>query len=269
MGRFQPFNGWQTGTALWALTVVTAASGPAWAAPLSTPPPTDPATLQARATVLAAAIRQQGLELDRLAERVDEARLHASQVAADLAVTEAKVAATNTELRKTLGLIRMQALDTYVGVDARQVPMLEGAGGANALVLRQAYADAVSATQGNALRRLHSLRQQLADAESHLADDQSVAQAALAQVTADQQAAARQAAAEHVTLSQVQGQLADLVRTEQARLAAAEAARVQAGLGLAPVALPAPGPVASRAPPPVTVAPTAPSPARPPQDRRL
>jgi cell wall-associated NlpC family hydrolase len=207
------------------------ASGPAWAAP-APPSPTDQAALQGQATALAVAIRQQGVELDRLAEQVDQARLHSSQVAADIDATQANVVTTNGQVDATLRLVRIQAIEAYVGVDRRTVPVLSGIEGANALARRQAYADTVDATQTEALRRLRRLRQQLAAAQDHLTVERQLAQAALDQVTADQQAAARQVAAQQATLSQVQGELTAMVQAEQARLAADEAAKVQARLGL-------------------------------------
>jgi cell wall-associated NlpC family hydrolase len=262
---------------------------PVLAAPVSASP-TDQAGLRQQALTLASAIRQQGLQLDVLAERVDQARLHATQVAADAAATTARVTSTNGQIGTTLRLVRTQAMNAYVGLDRRSVPILKGMEGANALARRQAYADTVAATKTDALRHLRLLRQQLAAEEARLASDQQAAQAALDEVTASREAAARQAASQQVTLSQVQGQLAVLVQAEQARLAAEEAAQVQARLRLmaatpattrppaAPARStqptprpPAPSPVAAPPtsgrpsppvrPPPPTTAP--PSPARP------
>jgi cell wall-associated NlpC family hydrolase len=219
--------------------------------------PADQAGLQQQATALATTIRQQGLQLDLLAERVDQARLHATQVAADVAATSARVTSTNTAIGATMRLVRTQAIDAYVGLDRRTVPVLKGLEGANALARRQAYADTVAATKTDALRHLRRLRQQLASEEARLAGDQEAAQSALDQVTASREAAARQAAAQQATLSQVQGQLGALVQAEQTRLAADEAAQVQSRLRLiassppttrAPAAQARPAPPDSRPP---------------------
>jgi peptidoglycan DL-endopeptidase CwlO len=250
--------------------------GPAWASTTatSTAPTTgaNPAESQAKAARIAAALESLGRQRDRLAERLDQATIHADQVAVQVADGEARFASAGAQVTSVLSVVRRQAIAVYIVGGQTSFLAFQGGRGADDMVRRQAYASTVAGAKQDALHELRHLRRQLDAARARLADEQRSAAAALAAVVADGQAAARSDAAQRATLRQVQGDMAVLVAAQQAQRAALESARVQAKLAPRPAgtvvsalaaAVIAAAPVAPRPPPPAPRTPPPPPPPPP------
>jgi cell wall-associated NlpC family hydrolase len=220
---------------------------------------------QAQAAQIAAKLQGEAIRLAELSQRLDGARVHADRVSAQLASTQRQMTTTAAWLGATRSVLRRQGVETYVLGGRPPAISLNGAGGADELLRRQAYAAAVASIERDAIRQLRVLSHQLADARSALSSENAAAQAAVVQIGRDQAAAAAANATEQATLAQVEGDLGNLVHAQQAQMAAAEALRVKAefarpSAGLASAAVPA-----SRAPavPAVHAAPVSPPAAYP------
>jgi cell wall-associated NlpC family hydrolase len=223
------------------------------------------AVKQAQAAQIASKLQGEAVRLAELSQELDGARVHADRVAAELSSTQHQMTTITAWLGATRSVLRRQGIETYVLGGRPPVISLTGAGGADDLVRRQAYAAAVASIERDAIRQLRTLSHQLAEARTALSNENAAAQAAVVQITRDQAAAAAADAAERATLSQVEGDIGNLVHAQQAQMAQAEAirlraqfARPSAGLVSAapPVAHPAPVPA-------VRAAPISPPPARP------
>jgi cell wall-associated NlpC family hydrolase len=124
----------------------------------------------------------------------------------------------------------------------------------------------VASIERDAIRQLRTLSHQLAETRTALSNENAAAQAALVQISRDQAAAAAADAAERATLSQVEGDIGNLVRAQQAQAAWAEAIRLKAqfarpSAGLASAGAPVNPPAPAR--PAVRAAPISPPPAQP------
>jgi cell wall-associated NlpC family hydrolase len=204
--------------------------------------------------------------LAELSQQLDGARVHADRVSADLTRTQQQMTTITASLDATRSVLRRQGIETYVLGGQPPAVSLEGTGGADDLVRRQAYAAAVASVERDAIRQLRTLSHQLAEARSALSNDNAAAQAAVVQIAHDEAAAAAADAAERATLARVEGDVGNLVHVQQAQTAEAEAIRLKAqfarpSVGLGSAAVPAAHP--RQAVPAVRAAPISPPPAQP------
>ena len=189
------------------------------------------AATQAEADQIAGALRQQGDQLERLAERVNGANLRIAQLDSKLGEAQSQTADTQERMRQVAQVLRVQAITAYVrGGRAALVSYSIGGAQPDEWARRQVYAQTVAGDQADALSQLRDLRRQLGDEQAQLAQDRGDAAVTLGALQADEQAAAKLAQDRKATLARVQGQLAALVEAAQARRAAMEAAQVQAEL---------------------------------------
>lgn len=189
------------------------------------------ATKQAEADHIAATLRQQGDQLERLAEGINAARLRIGQLDTQLAEAQSQASDTQNRMHEVAAVLRAQAIAAYVrGGRAALLTYSIGGGQPDDWARRQVYAETVAGNQADALSQLNELRHQLDAQQAGLARDRRDAGSTLTTLQADEQAAARLDQERQATLAKVQGQLAGLVQAAQARRAALEAAQVQAEL---------------------------------------
>jgi cell wall-associated NlpC family hydrolase len=186
------------------------------------------AAKEAEATQIAAKLQAEAIRLAELSQRLDGARVHADRVTTELARTQRQMTTTTAWLGATRSVLRRQGVQAYVLGGRPPAVSLTGAGSADELLRRQAYAAAVASIERDAIRQLRTLSHQLADARTALTTENAAAQAAVVQITRDQAAAAAANGAEQATLAQVEGDIGTLVHAQQAQMAAAEAVRVRA-----------------------------------------
>ena len=197
----------------------------------SLPPPggnSPIAVKQAQAAQIASKLQGEAIRLAELSQRLDGARVHADRIAAELTSTQHQITTITAWLGATRAVLRRQGIETYVLGGRPPAIALTGAGGADDLVRRQAYAAAVASIERDAIRQLKTLSHQLAEARTALSNENAAAQAAVVQIARDQAAAAAADAAERATLSQVEGDIGNLVHAQQAQAAQAEAIRLKA-----------------------------------------
>jgi cell wall-associated NlpC family hydrolase len=221
------------GGVLTVATLVAALFGtasPGVAAGSATPPGANSpiAAKEAEAAQIAAKLQGEAIRLAELSQRLDGARVHAGRVAAELAGTQRQMTTTTAWLGATRSVLRRQGIEAYVLGGRPPAVSLKGAGSADELLRRQAYAAAVAAIERDAIRQLRTLSHQLADARTALTTENAAAQAAVVQISRDQAAAAAANGAEQATLAQVEGEVGTLVHAQQAQMAAAEAVSVRA-----------------------------------------
>ena len=210
-----------------AVTTTTVATGPA---------PLTLAQQQAKAKRIAIALENQGKQRDLLAERLDQAEIHAQQVAAHVTDTQRRLNQADAQMRAALAVVRHQAIEAYVLGGQTSFLAFSGGKRADDFVRRDAYAAVVAGAKQESLRTLGRLRHQLDQERTQLARDQQAADVAVIQIGFDRVAAAGAAAAEQATLNQVQGDMAVLVAAQQAQLAAQLRTRLMAQLPARPPA---------------------------------
>lgn len=185
-------------------------------------------------------------EITALGERLNGAQIALDEAEAGLAAVQTQIDATRAEVARLRGLVRERAARVYRQIvgGGGSLSTLD-AGDAQELLRTQQYA----ALQAE---RDHAVLEQLAEARDRLA-----AQRAAAQQARDEAAAVRQRiestqadletanAQQQQLLDQVQGEIAQLIQEEMARLQAQALAMARARYATNPNAypnLPAPGP---------------------------
>src|SRR5437588_10274629 len=125
--------------ALVAVLVPLLGAGPVTADPIS--------DKKAQAAKIAADLRAQGDRVEQLSEQLDQARLKADTVTAQLQAAEAKMAATDAQAALVRKALADQAVDAYVSAGQQQASLKN----TNDLVVQQVYADALAGRQIDAL----------------------------------------------------------------------------------------------------------------------
>jgi len=252
------------------------------AAPVSADPVADK---RAEAAQIAQQLDEQGQRMSILSEELDQARLHAEEVAGKARAAEERLRDTDRRVSQARSRLKGHAVASYVkGGDLPAVQAMVG-GSSDDLAVRTTYVKEVAGRQQAALEDLRAAREDLQVERASLAGAQRSAKDALGQVESRQHAAEQAAGAQEATLRRVQGELGALVEAEAQRRSDEEAARAQAELSArqaqaaaaeatataaAAVATPsAPGRPPPARKPPVTIpildrAPAAPSNAGPP-----
>jgi cell wall-associated NlpC family hydrolase len=218
-----------------------ASAGPAGIPGTGTPPIGGLAAMQAEAASIALTLQGEGRRLETLAEQFDRATMIADRVAAQVAETRARMAATDGQLRAVQRVVLRQAIADYVLGGQTAYVALSSAGkggGFDELSRRHAYASSVASAKQDARRELRRLRHRMDHSRSLLAKLQHAADADLARITADRQAASAAATAERATLNRVKGDLAGLIAAQQAQTANQQRARVLASLAARRVRVP-------------------------------
>ena len=190
---------------------------------------------RAEAERVAKQLDEQGERVSILAEKLNQARIQADQLAARVRVAEGELAAADREVDSVRGRLRDRAVASYVGGGrgAGELPIqqLLDSGSANDLAVRQAYVSSIAGAEQATVDMLEAAQEQRRVQRAQLDEAQRSAKDVLDDVAAQQKAASAAAAERKATLDRVQGELGALVQAEQARRAAEEQKRVQAELG--------------------------------------
>ncbi|MHB1487331.1 MAG: C40 family peptidase, partial [Acidimicrobiales bacterium] len=185
---------------------------------------------RAQVAQLVAQINAQDRQMSALDERYNQAQLKSKAVDDQVAQAQADMARAQAQYNALNALLTQQAVQDYMqGGDISTLQTLVQGNSTN-LALRQNYLNSATGNEKDTVDKLHTLRDTLNTRQAQLAQAQSAAHQALDAVSQARQAAATIANQEQATLNGVKGQLAVLVAQEQARQAAAQAARIQAQL---------------------------------------
>lgn len=195
-----------------SIAVVGVSSSAAMAAPID--------DLRARAATLAARLDENGANVAALGEQLDAAQINLDEAQAQIADAEARTRVAEAETARLTALVRARAVSIYQRGGSQLLPGLESSDATEANV-REKYASIATDRDRNLLDRLASARADLVAQKANAQRTRDAAQGerdALANAKADADAAA---AEQEQLLGQVKGQIAELVREEQARRAAA------------------------------------------------
>jgi cell wall-associated NlpC family hydrolase len=185
---------------------------------LATAAPID--DLRAKATALAAQLDENGAKVAALGEQLDAAQIKLDEAQAQIADAEARTRVAEAETARLTALVRARAVSIYQRGGSQLLAALDSSDATEANV-REKYAAIATGRDRNLLDRLDAARADLVTQKvnaQRVHDEAQGERDALANAKAEADAAA---AAQEQLLGQVKGQIAELVREEQARRAAA------------------------------------------------
>jgi cell wall-associated NlpC family hydrolase len=204
---------------------------------------------QAQAKQLQDDIERTNEELSAMGERYNGAQLRFEETEAHLAQVEAEVAANEAEVARILGLVNERSASVYrQAITGRSLDDLDYSDSSK-LAIRKHYASIQAARDAGLLDRLDRAR-------ADLADQRAAAERARTDADEERQEIQRlrgeleaKSSEQQQLLSQVQGELEQLVAEELARRQAEAAAMAQGKLagGDGDANLPPPGPAAAQA----------------------
>jgi cell wall-associated NlpC family hydrolase len=200
---------------------------------LASPAAADPvANKQAQANRIVQQLAGLSLQVSRLSERYDQARLTVEQLNAKMTAAKSGMGITDARLSGARNRVRDLAVTSYMrGGSAAQLQLLVPKSTAD-MVVSDAYVRTVASGSSDAVDALRQAHAQLGDQEAQLAADQVAANKALAAAEAARRAAAAADSAERATLAKVQGDLAALVTAAQVRREQTLAGRVRTAVAV-------------------------------------
>lgn len=179
---------------------------------------------KAEAVRLQAQLERQGAQVSILAEKANRARLKVSEVEATLARTQTDVARSDERLRVVRGRLAQAAVLAYVHGGSNSLLGKLARGGPDDMVVRTQYLRVTAADQRQVIGEVRVAREDFVSQQARLESDRKLAAGAASQAATASDAASGAESAQRAVLSQVRGEVGDLVAAEQAR-AEAEAAR--------------------------------------------
>lgn len=183
---------------------------------------------QAQAKAIQDQIDANGEKISALSEAYDGAQYHLEQAQQAAADAQAKITAKQQDIKRLRGVIRKRAVSVYRrAVSGQSTDSFDTTDAAH-LASRQEYAAAGARRDDQLIADLDQARQQLAQQRQAAERAAAGAVAEQAQIDSSRQQLQAANAEQQQLLSQVQGQLAQLVREEQARREAAAALRARA-----------------------------------------
>jgi cell wall-associated NlpC family hydrolase len=183
---------------------------------------------QAKAKALQDQIDQNGQKISALSEQYDGAQLKLQQAQQAAADAEARIQATKTETARLKKLVGKRAASVY-----KQAMSENGFGeydlsNTSQIAVRNKYADVANQRDDTLVSQLAIAKETLNQQKAAAVQAQTAAQQERDQIAQSKSAIEAANAQQQQLLSQVKGQLAQLVAQEQARRAAAEAAAARA-----------------------------------------
>ena len=198
-----------------SMVTVTVSAGLSAAAPID--------DLRGKAATLAAQLDENGARIAALGEQLNAAQLKLEEAQAKIADADARTSAAKVETARVTALVQTRAVSIY---QRRGITFLSGFDSTDVSEtnIREKYAAVATGRDRDLLDQIDTARADLAVAKASAQDVRASAQQeadALASAKAEADAAA---AGEEQLLAQVKGKIGDLVRQEQERRAAAQAA---------------------------------------------
>jgi cell wall-associated NlpC family hydrolase len=184
--------------------------------------------MQAKAKALQDQIDQNGDKISALSEQYDGAQLQLKTAQQAVADAEVRIEATKAETSRLQKLVKQRAASVY-----RQAVSGSGFGqydlsNQSRIEVRNKYADIASQRDDAVVGQLVVAKEQLTEQKAAAEQAQAAAQQQRDQIAQSKSAIEAANAQQQQLLSQVKGQLAQLIAQEQARRAAAAAAAARA-----------------------------------------
>ncbi len=200
---------------------------------------------KAQAAALAQKIDSNARQVEVLAEQFNGAQFHLAQVQQQLADAQKRLDSTRADVERNRAALAAEAVVAYIHGGVTTSGSLQSFSGSVDLAVQQGYFQLATNNQADALDALRKSEKTLHQQQSVLQTAQQDSQAALVSVTSRQQAVQAVSAASQATLSQVQGDLVQLVAQQQAQIAARQQAQVQGPVLVAQAKLAATSPLVS------------------------
>ena len=183
---------------------------------------------RAEAARIQAEIEANGMRISSLDEQFNQARIRLDEANAEIARVKAKLAAAEVDSDRISRLVRSRAAAMYVG--AASTTPLDALDLANATELgtRATYAASTADRDAALLDRLRASREDLGIARDDLEQAQARAQDQVNALDSSRREVEAANARQQDLLSQVKGEIAQLIREEEARQAAAARAAAEA-----------------------------------------
>jgi len=185
--------------------------------------------LEAQAKVLEEQLAVNGAKIAALGEQLNAAQISLDEAQASIADADARIEVARAEAARLKGLVRDRAAAIYRKGGAAGGLDIFDASSASEANSREQYGEVASRQDNELLDELAAARADLAVQKSEAQDARESAQAQRDTLAAAKAEADAAAAAQQALLDQVQGEIGELVRQEQARRAAAAAAATPKG----------------------------------------
>jgi cell wall-associated NlpC family hydrolase len=174
------------------------------------------ASARAQADQITAQLRADQLRLDTISQQYDAAQQQVQQLNAQIAQIQTTIAQDRAQVVQDQAHLRQQAINSYMsGSNDGSLEAMFNSSGEQAAVVTE-YRAVATGDIANAIDALTVAQTRLAVQQSTLQSTQQHAQAALAQVAAARQSAEATVANQEATLASVKGQIATLVKQQQA-----------------------------------------------------
>lgn len=196
---------------------------------------------KAEASRIEAQLEDQGNKVSLAAERYNQARIKVDQVKASLAKAQSDFQKADQRFQATKANLVDAAIYAYVTGGSNRLLSNMARSNNDNYVVRQQYLQFTAADQKRILGDLKAAKEDLTEVQGRLKSEQSANEASLADAESAKSSAVAAENSERATLSQVKGDLANLIAADQAAKSAEDARR-------------APPAAAAAAPPPVGAA---------------
>ncbi len=185
---------------------------------------------KAQAAALAEQINADAVQVQILDEQYDGAQFHLAQVQQQLATAKQQLQVAQVNADRSRAALAGEAVIAYMHGGMTTTPTMSSYSGSVDLSVQEGYFQLAVGNQADTLDQYRTSEQDLRQQQIALNAAQSNSQAAVAQVSSNEQAVIAASAASQATLNQVQGQLVQLVAQQQAQIAALQEAQVKASL---------------------------------------
>jgi peptidoglycan DL-endopeptidase CwlO len=186
------------------------------------------ADAKAKAAQLEAAIAASGQQIDSLDQQYQADQAHKASLDTQITATQGKIAQTRQQVSSDQVVLRKAAVNAFVSGNAvaTQEPLFSG--NQKSVAATQEYNDVAEGDLGTAVDNLNTAENQLNVQESTLQTQDQQAASAAASANAAYNQGVQEQAQQQQSLTQVKGQIAQLIAQQQAAAAAAAAAAAQA-----------------------------------------
>jgi cell wall-associated NlpC family hydrolase len=183
---------------------------------------------KAQAASIEAKIQATGAQISALGQQYDAAQYHQQQLEDQISSTKAAIAKARTNVVSDQASLRKAAINAYISNNTGTTANPLFSSDEKTYAAKVVYTKVAEGTLNTAVANLTNSKDALTSQESKLQTQESAAAAATASAAASMQQAQALQAQQNAALSQVKGQVATLIKQQQAQAAAQQQATAQA-----------------------------------------
>ena len=183
---------------------------------------------KAQAASLEAKIQATGAQISALGQQYDAAQYHQQQLQDQINATKAAIAKARANVVSDQSSLRKAAINAYISNNTGSTANPLFSSNEKTFAAKVVYTKIAEGTLNTAVANLTNSKDTLASQESRLQTQEAAAAAATASAAASVQQAQSLQAQQDANLAQVKGQVAELIKQDQAQAAAAQKAQAQA-----------------------------------------